>query len=197
MSTGVARQACSRTRGGEAGDGGQAQYEKGAQAVASAPGPARIGWAFRVAPGLPACQCRESCWCAIRMQAMSRSWNVWIRVCLAALNGLLAGYAALAVAELVSAAVRPQSSPVVAVGGAAIDRTPPAVSARSHAPRNCLPPMRERTEVGSLAEHRTHPCKEIEGRRPRCAARARFRRYDGSTRSAGLRVTCSSSCREA
>ncbi|WP_189762581.1 molybdopterin-dependent oxidoreductase [Streptomyces xanthochromogenes] len=58
---------------------------------------------------------------------MTRSWNVWIRVCLAALSGLLAGYAALAVAELVSAAVRPQSSPVVAVGGAAIDRTPPAV----------------------------------------------------------------------
>ncbi|MGW0392762.1 molybdopterin-dependent oxidoreductase [Streptomyces sp. NPDC003042] len=45
----------------------------------------------------------------------------------AALSGLLSGYAALAVAELVSAAVRPQAGPVTAVGGAAIDRTPAAV----------------------------------------------------------------------
>ncbi|MFK0181788.1 molybdopterin-dependent oxidoreductase [Streptomyces xanthochromogenes] len=58
---------------------------------------------------------------------MAKVWSGWIRVVLAALSGLLAGYAALAVAELVSAAVRPQASPVVAVGGAAIDRTPPAV----------------------------------------------------------------------
>ncbi|MEV6726424.1 molybdopterin-dependent oxidoreductase [Streptomyces xanthochromogenes] len=58
---------------------------------------------------------------------MTKLWSGWIRVVLAALSGLLAGYAALAVAELVSAAVRPQASPVVAVGGAAIDRTPPAV----------------------------------------------------------------------
>ncbi|MFH8990394.1 molybdopterin-dependent oxidoreductase [Streptomyces sp. NPDC017940] len=43
------------------------------------------------------------------------------------LSGLVAGFAALAVAELVSAAVRPEAGPVVAVGGAAIDRTPPAV----------------------------------------------------------------------
>ncbi|MEV8312411.1 molybdopterin-dependent oxidoreductase [Streptomyces flavidovirens] len=43
---------------------------------------------------------------------------------LAALSGLLSGYAALAVAELVSAAVRPEAGPVTAVGGAAIDRTP-------------------------------------------------------------------------
>ncbi|WP_172381750.1 molybdopterin-dependent oxidoreductase [Streptomyces sp. MNP-20] len=43
---------------------------------------------------------------------------------LGALSGLLAGYTALAVAELVSAAVRPEAGPVVAVGGAAIDRTP-------------------------------------------------------------------------
>ncbi|MFD7541709.1 molybdopterin-dependent oxidoreductase [Streptomyces sp. NPDC059819] len=61
------------------------------------------------------------------MRVMPKSWSAWIRVGLAALSGLLAGYAALAVAELVSAAVRPQASPVVAVGGAAIDRTPPAV----------------------------------------------------------------------
>ncbi|MFD5002583.1 sulfite oxidase [Streptomyces mutabilis] len=45
----------------------------------------------------------------------------------ALLSGLLAGFAALAVAELVAAAVRPQAGPVVAVGGAAIDRTPIAV----------------------------------------------------------------------
>ncbi|MEU7650249.1 molybdopterin-dependent oxidoreductase [Streptomyces huasconensis] len=49
------------------------------------------------------------------------------RVASGALSGLLAGCAALAVAELLSAAVRPESGPVVAVGGAAIDRTPAAV----------------------------------------------------------------------
>ncbi|WP_306319094.1 MULTISPECIES: molybdopterin-dependent oxidoreductase [unclassified Streptomyces] len=49
------------------------------------------------------------------------------RLSLGALSGLLAGYGAVALAELVSAAVRPESGPVVAVGGAAIDRTPPAV----------------------------------------------------------------------
>ncbi|MGW2342683.1 sulfite oxidase [Streptomyces sp. NPDC001661] len=49
------------------------------------------------------------------------------RLALGALSGLLAGYTAIAVAELVSAAVRSESGPVVAVGGAAIDRTPPAV----------------------------------------------------------------------
>ncbi len=46
---------------------------------------------------------------------------------LAVLSGALAGFTALAVAELVSAWVRPQAGPVVAVGGAAIDRTPAAV----------------------------------------------------------------------
>ncbi|GGX77280.1 molybdopterin-dependent oxidoreductase [Streptomyces fructofermentans] len=45
----------------------------------------------------------------------------------AALSGVLAGCASLAVAELVSAAVRPEAGPLVAVGGAAIDRTPAAV----------------------------------------------------------------------
>ncbi|WP_408907305.1 sulfite oxidase [Streptomyces cavernicola] len=49
------------------------------------------------------------------------------RLSLGALCGLLAGYAAIAVAELVSAAVRPESGPVIAVGGAAIDRTPTPV----------------------------------------------------------------------
>ncbi|TKT06663.1 molybdopterin-binding oxidoreductase, partial [Streptomyces galbus] len=43
------------------------------------------------------------------------------------MSGVLAGFAALAVAELVAAAVRPQSSPVIAVGGASIDATPAAV----------------------------------------------------------------------
>ncbi|MFI6626069.1 sulfite oxidase [Streptomyces sp. NPDC050528] len=46
---------------------------------------------------------------------------------LAALSGALAGLAALAVAEAVAGGVRPQAGPVVAVGGAAIDRTPAAV----------------------------------------------------------------------
>ncbi|MER5948994.1 sulfite oxidase [Streptomyces sp. cg28] len=49
------------------------------------------------------------------------------RLSLGSLSGLLAGYAAIAIAELVSAAVRPESGPVIAVGGAAIDRTPPGV----------------------------------------------------------------------
>ncbi|MFE1955985.1 sulfite oxidase [Streptomyces sp. NPDC059524] len=49
------------------------------------------------------------------------------RLTAGAVSGLLAGYAAIAVAELVSAAVRPESGPVIAVGGAAIDRTPAAV----------------------------------------------------------------------
>ncbi|MET9827630.1 MULTISPECIES: sulfite oxidase [unclassified Streptomyces] len=51
----------------------------------------------------------------------------WTRSGLGALSGLLAGGAALAVAELVAAAVRPEAGPVVAVGGAAIDRTPIAL----------------------------------------------------------------------
>lgn len=49
------------------------------------------------------------------------------RAALAVLSGLLSGCAALAVAELVSAAVRPEAGPVTAVGGAAIDRTPAGV----------------------------------------------------------------------
>ena len=48
----------------------------------------------------------------------------WLRVLLAACSGAVAAFTALAVAELVSAAVRPQASPVTAVGGAVIDRTP-------------------------------------------------------------------------
>ncbi|MGW3628934.1 molybdopterin-dependent oxidoreductase [Streptomyces sp. NPDC005122] len=57
----------------------------------------------------------------------SRRGIRWVRRARAALSGLLAGYAALAFAELVSAFVRPQAGPVVAVGSAAIDRTPAPV----------------------------------------------------------------------
>ncbi|MGW5866706.1 molybdopterin-dependent oxidoreductase [Streptomyces sp. NPDC055239] len=57
----------------------------------------------------------------------SRHLGTWRLVGLGSLSGLLAGCSALATAELVSVAVRPESSPVIAVGGAAIDRTPPAV----------------------------------------------------------------------
>ncbi|MGW0856354.1 molybdopterin-binding oxidoreductase, partial [Streptomyces sp. NPDC002690] len=50
-----------------------------------------------------------------------------MRAALAALSGLIAGFCALCVAELAAAAVRPEAGPVTAVGGAVIDRTPPAV----------------------------------------------------------------------
>ncbi|MET9438519.1 molybdopterin-dependent oxidoreductase [Streptomyces sp. NPDC006551] len=46
---------------------------------------------------------------------------------LAALGGLLAAYVSLAVAELVTAAVRPEAGPVTAVGGAVVDVAPAAV----------------------------------------------------------------------
>ncbi|MEE1771138.1 molybdopterin-dependent oxidoreductase [Streptomyces sp. JV185] len=47
---------------------------------------------------------------------------------------MIAGFCALAVAELAAALVRPEADPVTAVGGAVIDRTPPAV--REFAVRN-------------------------------------------------------------
>jgi len=50
-----------------------------------------------------------------------------VRAGLAALSGLLSAGTALAVAELGAAFVRPEASPLPAVGGAVIDRTPPAV----------------------------------------------------------------------
>ncbi|WUT01155.1 molybdopterin-dependent oxidoreductase [Streptomyces sp. NBC_00708] len=50
-----------------------------------------------------------------------------MRAACAALGGVLAGFCALAVAELVAAVVRPEAGPVTAVGGAVIDRTPPAL----------------------------------------------------------------------
>lgn len=40
---------------------------------------------------------------------------------------MIAGFCALAVAELAAAVVRPEAGPVAAVGGAVIDRTPPAL----------------------------------------------------------------------
>ena len=49
------------------------------------------------------------------------------RAAFAVLSGLIAAFAALCVAGLVAATVRPEAGPVAAVGGAAIDRTPPAV----------------------------------------------------------------------
>ncbi|MFF8831259.1 molybdopterin-dependent oxidoreductase [Streptomyces sp. NPDC015131] len=58
---------------------------------------------------------------------MTSTEKPWFRRLLAALSGLLAGYAALAVAELAAHAVRPEAGPVTAVGGAAIDRTPAPV----------------------------------------------------------------------
>ncbi|MER8072939.1 molybdopterin-dependent oxidoreductase [Streptomyces sp. NPDC094034] len=50
-----------------------------------------------------------------------------IRGTLAGTGGLLAAISSLAVAELVAALVRPESSPVLAVGGASIDLTPAPV----------------------------------------------------------------------
>ncbi|MEV0259881.1 molybdopterin-dependent oxidoreductase [Streptomyces sp. NPDC050617] len=57
-----------------------------------------------------------------------RTWRKsLLHAALGALSGLVAGYVALAVAELTAVAVRPEAGPVTAVGGAAIDRTPAAV----------------------------------------------------------------------
>ncbi|WP_434599641.1 sulfite oxidase [Streptomyces sp. A5-4] len=61
------------------------------------------------------------------MKGVRISGSNLVRGGLAALSGLLSGFTALAVAELASAAVRPESGPITAVGGAAIDRTPAAV----------------------------------------------------------------------
>ncbi|MFB7032814.1 molybdopterin-binding oxidoreductase, partial [Streptomyces sp. NPDC056295] len=49
------------------------------------------------------------------------------RTALGASAGLLAGFTALAVAELVAGLFRPAAGPVTVVGGAVIDRTPAAV----------------------------------------------------------------------
>jgi DMSO/TMAO reductase YedYZ molybdopterin-dependent catalytic subunit len=50
-----------------------------------------------------------------------------LRLLLGAASGLVAAFASLAVAELASVPVRPQASPVTAVGGAVIDQTPGAL----------------------------------------------------------------------
>lgn len=62
-----------------------------------------------------------------QIEHVTTSAKLWVRLPLGALSGLLAGFGALAVAELVSAAVRPEAGPIIAVGGAAIDRTPTPV----------------------------------------------------------------------
>lgn len=49
------------------------------------------------------------------------------RYALGAVSGLVAAFAGLALAELAAVAVRPEASPVTAVGGAVVDRTPVAL----------------------------------------------------------------------
>ncbi|MEU9865542.1 molybdopterin-dependent oxidoreductase [Streptomyces sp. NPDC047971] len=61
------------------------------------------------------------------MRGVTRSRNSILRAAPGALAGLLAAYAALAVAELVAGAVRPAAGPVTVVGGVVIDRTPASV----------------------------------------------------------------------
>nr|WP_245769334.1 molybdopterin-dependent oxidoreductase [Streptomyces indicus] len=58
---------------------------------------------------------------------MSTRTTAVARAAAAALSGLVAGYAALAVAELLAVALRPSTGPVTAVGAAVIDRTPSGV----------------------------------------------------------------------
>ncbi|MET8943355.1 sulfite oxidase [Streptomyces sp. NPDC004542] len=72
-----------------------------------------------------------------------------LRTAAGALAGAVAGFAALALAELVSAAVRPQAGPVVAVGSAAIDRTPAPV--KDWAVRNFGTDDKLVLEIGILA----------------------------------------------
>ncbi|MFF8806159.1 molybdopterin-dependent oxidoreductase [Streptomyces omiyaensis] len=61
------------------------------------------------------------------MTGVSSFRSKLVRVTLGASAGLLAGFTALAVAELVAGLVRPAAGPVTVVGGAVIDRTPAAV----------------------------------------------------------------------
>ncbi|MEU7599459.1 molybdopterin-dependent oxidoreductase [Streptomyces sp. NPDC041003] len=61
------------------------------------------------------------------MPGVSSFRNTLVRTARGALTGLLAGFTALAVAELVAGLVRPAAGPVTVVGGAVIDRTPAAV----------------------------------------------------------------------
>ncbi|MFE6282671.1 sulfite oxidase [Streptomyces sp. NPDC057877] len=57
----------------------------------------------------------------------ARAFRDPARLVAGAVSGLVAALAALAASELVATAVRPQAGPVIAVGGAAIDRTPAPV----------------------------------------------------------------------
>lgn len=72
-----------------------------------------------------------------------------LRAACAALSGVIAGFSALAVAELAAAPVRPEAGPVTAVGGAVIDRTPPAL--KDFAVRNFGTDDKLVLELGILA----------------------------------------------
>ncbi|MFF2198067.1 molybdopterin-dependent oxidoreductase [Streptomyces sp. NPDC058157] len=61
------------------------------------------------------------------MPGVSSFHRILSRTARGGLAGVLAAFTALAVAELVAGAVRPAAGPVTVVGGAVIDRTPPAV----------------------------------------------------------------------
>ncbi|MFJ6793769.1 molybdopterin-dependent oxidoreductase [Streptomyces sp. NPDC091268] len=61
------------------------------------------------------------------MPGVSSFRNTLSHAARGALAGLLAAFTALAVAELVAGLVRPAAGPVTVVGGAVIDRTPPAM----------------------------------------------------------------------
>ncbi|MFF4852547.1 molybdopterin-dependent oxidoreductase [Streptomyces sp. NPDC001194] len=61
------------------------------------------------------------------MPGVSSFRTTFLRTARGALAGLLAGFGALAVAELAAGLVRPAAGPVTVVGGAVIDRTPAAV----------------------------------------------------------------------
>ncbi|GAA2779045.1 molybdopterin-dependent oxidoreductase [Streptomyces showdoensis] len=61
------------------------------------------------------------------MTGVSSFRSTFSRAARGALAGVLAAFTALSVAELVAGLVRPAAGPVTVVGGAVIDRTPPAV----------------------------------------------------------------------
>ncbi|MFE2553546.1 molybdopterin-dependent oxidoreductase [Streptomyces sp. NPDC059355] len=61
------------------------------------------------------------------MPGVSSFRTTFLRTARGALAGLLAGFGALAAAELAAGLVRPAAGPVTVVGGAVIDRTPAAV----------------------------------------------------------------------
>ncbi|MYT21905.1 molybdopterin-binding oxidoreductase, partial [Streptomyces sp. SID7760] len=61
------------------------------------------------------------------MPGVSSFRTTLLRTARGASAGLLAGFTALAVAELTAGLVRPAAGPVTVVGGAVIDRTPAGV----------------------------------------------------------------------